>query len=204
MNNFAHAARPLVNDLFSSLLFAGLIIAGVDPLTATLVAMVAGVVHVVGMVALKKPVAPLQWASLGLVLVFGAASLVVHDPRFLMAKPTIIYWLLAGFMLRKGWMLRYLPPVAQGRGAGMMIAYGYVWAGLMFVTAGANLITAILLPAAWPAFLAIFPPVSKIALFGVQYVTVRHLAIRSARASGATEEQIQARMAQMAAGTRAA
>ena len=59
MKNLAYAIRPLVNDLASSLLFAGLILAGVDPLIATLVAMAAGVAHVLLWIVLKKPVAPL-------------------------------------------------------------------------------------------------------------------------------------------------
>lgn len=185
MNTFAQAAKPLVNDLFSSLLFAGLLIAGVDPLTATIIAMATGVGHVVLILGLRRQVAPLQWASLGLVLVFGGASLVVHDPRFLMAKPTVIYLVLAAFMLRKGWMVRYMPPIARGRAPGVVIAYGYVWAGLMALSAGMNLVFAIALPEHWPLYKAIFPITSKLALFGVQYVHMRAASIREIRAEQA-------------------
>ena len=189
MKTFAHAARPLVNDLFSSLLFAGLLIAGVDPLVATTIAMAAGVAHVVLLLGLRRSIAPLQWASLGLVLVFGGASLVVHDPRFLMAKPTVIYLLLAAFMLRKGWMLRYMPPIAEGRGADLMTAYGYVWAGLMALSAGLNLFFAIALPEQWPLYKAIFPITSKLALFGVQYAHMRAATIRAIRAEAQVASQ---------------
>ena len=185
MNTFAQAAKPLVNDLFSSLLFACLLIAGVDPLTATIIAMATGVGHVVLMLGLRRSIAPLQWASLGLVLVFGAASLIVHDPRFLMAKPTVIYLVLAAFMLRKGWMIRYMPPIARGRAQGVVIAYGYVWAGLMALTAGLNLIFAVALPEHWPLYKAIFPITSKLALFGVQYAHMRAASIREIRAEQA-------------------
>jgi intracellular septation protein len=186
VNTFAQAAKPLLNDLFSSLLFAGLLIAGVDPLTATIIAMATGVGHVVLMLGLRRSIAPLQWASLGLVLVFGAASLIVHDPRFLMAKPTVIYLVLAAFMLRKGWMIRYMPPIARGRAQGVVIAYGYVWAGLMALTAGLNLIFAVALPEHWPLYKAIFPITSKLALFGVQYAHMRAASIREIRAEQAT------------------
>lgn len=182
MNTFAHAARPLVNDLFSSILFAVLLAAGVDPLAATIIAMATGVAHVGLLLLLRRQVAPLQWASLGLVMVFGGASLLVHDPRFLMSKPTIIYALLAAFMLRKGWMLRYLPPIAQGKGRGAMIAWGYVWAGLMALTGVLNLAIAIAWPEHWPLYKASFPIASKLALFGVQYVHVRAVSIRELRA----------------------
>ena len=188
MKTFAQAARPLVNDLFSSLLFAGLLVAGVDPLTATVVAMIAGVAHVGLLLALRRPIAPLQWASLGLVVVFGGASLVVHDPRFLMAKPTVIYLILAAFMSRRGWMLRYMPPIAQGRGEGAMIGWGYVWAGLMVLTGGLNLVFAIALPEQWPLYKAIFPITSKLALFAVQYAHMRSVTIREVRAEQAAAQ----------------
>jgi intracellular septation protein A len=173
MKNLAYAARPLVNDLASSLLFAGLILAGVDPLAATVVAMAAGVAHVLLWLALRKPVAPLQWASLGLVLVFGTAGLFLHDPRFLMAKPSVIYLIIAVVMLRRGWMLRYMPPIARGHGEGLMIVFGYVWAGLMAFTAVANLVVAVGFAEHWALYNAIFPIASKLALFAIQFATMR-------------------------------
>jgi len=123
--------------------------------------------------------------SLALVLVFGAASLVLHDIRFLMAKPTLIYLILTVMMLKRGWMLRYMPAVAIGHGEGPMIVFGYVWAGLMALTGAANLVVAVRFPDIWPAFLAIFPTTSKMVLFAVQFATVRHLTIRSVRAQRA-------------------
>lgn len=188
MRNLMHAARPLANDLLSSLLFAALIALNVDRQIATVVAIGFGIGHVALWMLLRKPVAPLQWASLALVLTFGAASLVFHDVRFLMAKPTLIYLILTVMMLKRGWMLRYMPSVAIGHGEGPMIVFGYVWAGLMALTGVANLVVAARFPEIWPAFLAIFPTTSKIALFAVQFATVRHLTIRSVRARRALSE----------------
>ncbi len=182
MRNLMHAARPLANDLFSSLLFAVLMALHVDPQTATLVAIGTGLAHVILWRLLGRPIAPMQWGSLALVLTFGTASLFLHDPRFLMAKPSVIYLIVTAMMLKRGWMLRYLPPAAQGRAEGMTVAFGYVWAGLMFTTAAANLAVAILAPASWPVFLAVFPTVSKLALFGLQFATIRRLTIRRIRA----------------------
>lgn len=182
MRNLMHAARPLANDLLSSLLFAALVAMNVDKQIATLAAIIFGVCHVALWLLLRKPVAPLQWASLALVLTFGTVSLVLHDIRFLMAKPTLIYLILTAMMLKRGWMLRYMPPAALGHGEGPMIVFGYVWAGLMALTGAANLVIAARFPDAWPAFMAIFPMTSKVALFAVQFATVRHLTIRSVRA----------------------
>ncbi|MEW5687447.1 MAG: septation protein IspZ [Pseudomonadota bacterium] len=177
MKTFAYAVRPLLNDLFSTFLFAGLIIAGVDALAATVIAMIVGVAQLAAQLLARKPIAPLQWASLGLVVLFGGASLIFHDPRFLMAKPSVVYWIIAAFMLKRGWMLRYMPPVATGHGEHVMIAYGYVWAGLMIVSGVLNLIVAIALPASWAMYKAIFPLASKGALFLVQYAHM-HMVVK--------------------------
>ena len=196
MRNFLHTLRPLANDLFSSLVFALLIALNTDPMIATAAAIAIGIGHVLFMWAMKKPVAPLQWASLALVLTFGTASLFLHDVRFLMAKPTVIYAIIAVVMLKRGWMLRYMPPIAGKHGEAPMIVFGYVWAGLMVVTGAANLVLAIYAPAFWPVFMAVFPLVSKLALFGVQYLTVRAIVkprvIAAQRAQAAAQVQAQA------------
>ena len=189
MQNLMRAARPLGNDLLSSLLFAALVALKVDAQIATLAAIGFGVGHVALWRVLGKPIAPLQWASLALVLTFGTAGLFLHDARFLMAKPTVIYLILAVMMLKRGWMLRYMPPIAVGHSEAVMVSFGYVWAGLMALTAVANLVIAVSFPNLWPAFLAVFPTVSKIGLFAVQFATVRHLTIRSVRARRAQEAQ---------------
>ncbi|MGA0607506.1 inner membrane-spanning protein YciB [Phenylobacterium sp. VNQ135] len=175
MRNLAYAIRPLANDLASSLFFALLLIAGLDARTATVVAMGFGLAHAGVWLARRKAIAPLQWASLGLVLLFGAAALVTHDPRFLMAKPTLVYLVIAAVMLKRGWMLRYLPPIAAEHGASLAIAFGYAWAGLMLATAAANLVVAVWFSSAWALFSAVFPIGSKLALFAVQFLTIRHV-----------------------------
>ena len=173
MNSLLYAARPLLNDFLSSIVFVALLALKVDPAVATLSVIVFAVAHLACMQAAKRAVAPLQWASLGLVLVFGAASLVLHDARFLMAKPSVIYLIVAAVMMRRGWMLRYLPPVARGHGDGLMIGFGYAWAGLMALTAVANLVMAVWFTRDWPMFMATVPLASKIALFAVQFLSVR-------------------------------
>ena len=190
MNNLIYAGRALGTDLLPTLVFAALVALEVDVVAATGASILTGVVQIAIMKFRGSDISRLQWASLALVLTFGAAAILAHDARFLMAKPTIVYAIVGVVMLQRGWMLRYLPPAAEGHGEKPMIAFGYIWAGLMFATGAGNLIAAVWFPSIWPAYLAIFPLVSKIVLFAIQYVTVRHLSIRSARAAGATEEQI--------------
>ena len=192
MRNLIFAGRALVQDLLPTIAFAILVAMKVDIRICTAVAIAISVGHIGFFAATKRPIAPLQWASLGLVILFGAAGILTNDARFLMAKPTLIYVIVGVVMLKRGWMLRYLPPIAQGRGAGAMIAFGYVWAGLMFLTGAANLVFAVWFSAAWPLFLAVFPTASKLILFAIQYLTVRAAAIRelnAAQAGAATEPQ---------------
>jgi intracellular septation protein len=186
MNNLLFAVRPLVSDFLPTIAFAVLIALHIDVRTATGAALLVGVFQVAVQRLRHQKIELLQWASLGLVVVFGTLGILTNDPRFLMAKPTIIYLAIGAVMLKRGWMLRYLPPIAHGRGEPMMIRFGYVWSGLMFATALANLAVAVTAPKLWPVFVAVVPMASKIALFGVQYLTIRFF----------TKRQIIAEMAQ--------
>jgi intracellular septation protein len=188
MNGLLFAARPLISDFFPTIVFAVLVAMKMDVRIATGAALLVGVAQVSLQLLLKRPVASLQWASLGLVVVFGALGILTNDPRFLMVKPTIIYLAIGLVMLKRGWMLRYLPPIAVEHAAPMMVRWGYVWAGLMFVTAAANAVIAWKFSALWPAFFAVVPMSSKIALFAVQFISVRHFAERRARAQMAAAE----------------
>ena len=115
----------------------------------------------------------MQWMSIGLVVVFGGATLFTHNPHFVMVKPTLIYIAIGVVMMKRGWMQRYIPPVAMEDGADLIMGFGYVWAGLMFFTAAANLVLAMGDTKLWLAFLAVFPAGSKIVLFFIQYATMR-------------------------------
>ncbi len=55
----------------------------------------------------------MTYASLALVVVLGGATLLTKDPRFVLAKPSIGHFAIGAIMLRKGWMLRYLPPIVS-------------------------------------------------------------------------------------------
>ncbi|MDB5435693.1 MAG: hypothetical protein JWR47_1950 [Phenylobacterium sp.] len=198
MNNLLYAARPLISDFLPTIVFAVLLAMKVDVRIATGAALLVGVAQVAIQRLLKRKVELLQWASLGLVVVFGTLGILTSDPRFLMAKPTIIYLAVGAVMLKRGWMLRYMPPIAREHGEPLMIAFGYVWAGLMALTALANLAVAVVLPSQWPAFIAIVPLASKIALFAVQYATVRFYVRRRVIAAMAQAETLAQPQAQAA------
>lgn len=62
---------------------------------ATVVAIAAGVLQIAWLKARRKPVDGLQWASLGIVVVFGGMTLYLKDPTFIKLKPTVLYGLFA-------------------------------------------------------------------------------------------------------------
>jgi len=185
MQNLLFAARPLANDVLSTLVFALLVALKIDLRVAVGLSVAVGAGQIALALHRRRPVAALQWMSLGLVMVFGAASLVTDDIRFVMIKPSIIYLVIGATMLQRGWMLRYVPPVAVGRVDDVMTAFGYVWATLMFATAAANLVVAYAFTPHWPAFVAVVPMGSKLVLFAIQFRTVGAVARRRIRGAQA-------------------
>ena len=41
-------------------------------------------------------VEPMQWLSLGVIVLFGGATLLAHNDTFIKWKPTVLYWLMGG------------------------------------------------------------------------------------------------------------
>jgi intracellular septation protein len=63
---------------------------------ATTVAIVASFLQIGWLKLRKRKVEPMMWISLAIVVVFGGATLVLHDETFIKWKPTVLYWLFAG------------------------------------------------------------------------------------------------------------
>ncbi|MBI5446478.1 MAG: septation protein A [Deltaproteobacteria bacterium] len=43
----------------------------------------------------RRKVDPMLWVSLGIIVVFGGATLVLHNETFIKWKPTVLYWFFA-------------------------------------------------------------------------------------------------------------
>jgi intracellular septation protein A len=143
-------------------------------LLAIVVGMAAGIAQVGYGLIHGKPTSALQWASLALIVGFGGATLVTHDPRFIMFKPTTIHLILGAVMLRPGWMERYVPGQVRDAARPALTAFGFIWAGLMFLTAGLNVAVMVLVdPITWATFNLVFPPISMITLFLIQNIYMR-------------------------------
>jgi intracellular septation protein len=84
----------LLFDFFPILLFfAAFKLA--DIYVATGVAIVATIGQIAWLKLRGKAVEPMQWASLGIIVVFGGMTLLFHDETFIKWKPTVLYALFA-------------------------------------------------------------------------------------------------------------
>ncbi len=67
--------------------------------TATAVAIAATVVQIAYLRVRNGRVEPMQWVSLGVIVLFGGATLLAESETFIKWKPTVLYWLMGGALL---------------------------------------------------------------------------------------------------------
>jgi intracellular septation protein A len=183
MKDLLQAAKFLLFDLASVLLFF-LLFSLTHSMPLAVLAGLALALALIGLELLRhKPVHTLQWISLVAVLASGAGTLHTGNPLYVMLQPTAIYLLVGLAMLRRGWMERYLPPPALEHVPDLAITFGYVWAGLMFLSAAINLGLAFNLDAkSWSLAISAWGTASKFGLFFVQFGVMKFIGRRRYRA----------------------
>jgi len=187
MANLLKSAQLLVSDLASTLLFLAVLLITKDLILAVALGVGLGIVQIGWLLARRKPIDTMQWLSIGLVVVSGAATMLTNDARFVMLKPTVIYCIVGAYMLRPGWMNRYLPPIAVATVPDLAYLFGFIWAGLMFGSAALNIALALTLdPVTWSATMSAWGIASKVALFLVQFAMMRLIGRRRAMAMAAS------------------
>jgi intracellular septation protein len=99
---------------------------------ATVVGIVATVLQIGYLLARGRKVDGMLWLSLGVIAVFGGATIYFHDENFIKWKPTILYWVFAAGPAGGAGGLPEQPDAqgdgradqAAGRGLGRV---GYAW-----------------------------------------------------------------------------
>lgn len=179
------ALRQLLSDFLSAIVF--LVVYGLSDniYLATAAAVGVAAAQVAIMKSRGQPIDAMQWLVLGLVLVLGAATFITSDSRFIMVKPSIIHCAVGAVMLRRGWMIRYLPPIARDNlPENVMVTAGYAWAALMFALGFVNLIIATGFSfRVWAWFITFGAIGAKIAAFLIQYAVFRTIIGRKLRAA---------------------
>jgi intracellular septation protein len=70
-----------------------------DIYVATGVAIIATIGQIVWLRHSTGKVEPMQWVSLGVIVLFGGATIVAQNETFIKWKPTVLYWLMAGTLM---------------------------------------------------------------------------------------------------------
>src|SRR5215207_1515946 len=183
MKDLFQASRVLLLDMASTLLFLAVYVATGNLFLAVALGMALAIAQIGWHFAKKQPVEALQWLSVIIILASGTATFFTNDPLFVMLKPTVIYVIVGVVMLKRGWMNRYLPPIALATVPDLGIRFGYVWAGLMFFSAALNIALALSLDVTtWAAVKSVWAIGSKVALFLIQYAIMKSTGVRRARA----------------------
>jgi len=85
-------------DLFPVILFfVAYKIQGI--FVATAIAIAATCVQIIWVWLRHRKVDGMLWLSFGIIVVFGGATLLLHDETFIKWKPTVLYWLFAMVMV---------------------------------------------------------------------------------------------------------
>jgi intracellular septation protein len=163
-------------DFFSTIVFLVIYLATDNVLLATAVAIAGAIAQVIYSRVKGKPLGYMTYASLALVIVLGSATLLTHDPRFVLAKPAIGHFAIGTIMLKRGWMLRYMPPIVTETVPEYVTFAGYAWAALMFVLACGTIGVAMTGDMKlWTFYVTVVLIGAKIAAFAIQYVAFRLL-----------------------------
>ena len=164
------ALRQLLSDFLSAILFLVVYAVSGSVFAAAGIAVAAGLAQLVRLKVARRRIEPMQCMSLGLVVALGGATMLTQSPRFMMIKPTIVHFAVATVMLRRGWMLRYLPEIVlQNVPEPTIVAAGYTSTGLLALLGLANLFIALHLDfASWAGFIAVGAGGAKLAAFALQ------------------------------------
>jgi intracellular septation protein A len=176
----------LASDFFSTIVFLAVYLVTGNVALATGIAIAGSVAQVIYAHIKGQPLGFMTYASLALVIVLGSATLLTHDPRFVLAKPAIAHFAIGAIMLKRGWMLRYMPPIVTETIPEYVTFAGYGWAALMFALGAGTIAIAMTGDIKlWALYVSVVAIGAKIAAFAVQYVAFRILVtnrIRAARA----------------------
>jgi len=172
------ALLRLATDFLSTIVFLVTYLATGNIVLATSVAIAGALAQVIHTLIRGRPLGFMTYASLGLVIVLGTATLLTKDPRFVLAKPSIAHFAIGAIMLKRGWMLRYMPPIAVQTIPEYVTIAGFAWAALMFALgAGTIAVAATGDLRLWTIYVSVVMIAAKVLAFGIQYVVFRILVI---------------------------
>ncbi len=164
----------LAGDFLSTIIFLVVYLATDNVVLATAVAIAGAVAQFARAHIRGEQLDFMTYASLALVVVLGGATLLTSDPRFVLVKPAIGHFAVGAIMLRRGWMLRYVPPRVGDTIPRLVTVAGYSWAALMFALGLGTIAVAMTGDLKlWALYVSVIAVGAKIAAFAVQYIAFR-------------------------------
>jgi intracellular septation protein len=188
MKDLLQAARLLLLDLASTVLFLILFLLTHNTLLSVALGVALGIIQIGIQLVRRKPIDTMEWLSLFLVIAAGTATLLTDDPRFVLLKPSVIYVIVGIVMLKPGWLNRYLPEIVKAVASDVAVIVGFVWAGLMFLSAAVNVVVALAASLQiWAVVMPVFGIVSKVIVFLSGFLALRFTTRRRIRAMPAPQ-----------------
>ena len=174
----------LASDFFSTIVFLVLYLSTGNVVLATCVAIAGAIAQLVYARVRGQQLGVMTYASLALVIVLGSATLLTNDPRFVLAKPSIAHLAIGAIMLKRDWMLRYVPPIVSDTIPEYVTIAGYAWAALMFALGAGTIAVAMTGDIRlWALYVSVIAVGAKVAAFAGQYVAFRMLVKSRLRAA---------------------
>ena len=190
MKDLLKAAKLLLLDLASTIFFIVLFLLTHNTILSVALGTALGLIQIAIQFVRRKPIDMMEWLSLFLVIAAGTATLLTDDPRFVLFKPSVIYVIVGIVMLKPGWMNRYLPEIARAVASDVAVIVGFVWAGLMFLSAAVNAFVALAASLqTWAVVVPIFGIVSKVIVFLFGFAAIRLTTVRRIRAMPALQRE---------------
>jgi intracellular septation protein len=180
----------LGTDFLSTIVFLALYLTTCNVVLATCVAIAGAIVQLIYARIKGQQLGFMTYASLALVIVLGSATLWTDDPRFVLAKPAIAHFAIGAIMLKRGWLLRYTPPLVAETIPEYVTFAGYAWAVLMFALGAGTIAVALTGDMKlWAIYVSVVAIGAKVAAFAVQYVAFRVLVTNRIRAARAYQSE---------------
>lgn len=180
--------KRMAVDILAGWLFLAVFLATNNIYLATALGLATGILQTLWMLARRQKIDPMQWMAMGLVVALGGATMVTHNPTFVVFKPSIFDACLGLFMLRPGWTARYAPEQVRDLvPRGLMLFWGYLWAAAWFALAASNILIERAYGLRVWAIWTNFSPLALVGLLmGAGFLVFPPIVRRAARARGIT------------------
>jgi len=118
-----------------------------DIYVATAAAIGATFLQIGALALLRRRIDPMLWVSLAIIVVFGGATLLLHDETFIKWKPTVLYWLFAtvlaaGALVFRRNLIRSLLSAQMRLPDAVWARLNWSWVAFFAVMGAANLAVA--------------------------------------------------------------